>query len=345
MSGRAEARPRRNALCWTQLFRCPEEQVAFGAREDGGNGADVRGPPEPRATRCGHCLVEDRLYGLVSRNPAKLRLAVVGYGRVGVLEGPGAFAADCGGLPRDQPGGESLEKPHQFVTLDALRGVAAIAVMSYHSTPILRHQPFLRGELAVDFFFMLSGFVLTFAYGNRLDAGWGTGAFLKTRLARLYPLYALGLVLGGSFLLAVAPRAQRGTTALAFAAGLVVCPSPWTFPGGMPWIFPLNFPTWSLFYEAVANVVHALFLRRRSAALVGSLVVVAGGLLVRPRLRKGLLGDTQTSCFRLRWFLLWSGCGWGGGFDRWARRGWWGRSWWWRWRAGCPSGMWRCMTC
>lgn len=75
-----------------------------------------------------------------------------------------------------------------FVTLDALRGIAAIAVVTFHF-----HEYFFQytnhGYLAVHFFYMLSGFVLSYAYQQRLDAGWKCAAFLKTRLIRLYPMF------------------------------------------------------------------------------------------------------------------------------------------------------------
>ena len=85
-----------------------------------------------------------------------------------------------------------------FTTLDGLRGIAAIAVVA-------RHAPFLWGEhgptgalsesyLAVDFFFVLSGFVLAHAYGSRFQHGLSNAAFMRTRLLRLYPLYLLALV-------------------------------------------------------------------------------------------------------------------------------------------------------
>src|SRR5438270_12688381 len=76
---------------------------------------------------------------------------------------------------------------HHFVVLDALRGVAAVAVMQYHTNDCFGLNLFPHGYLAVDFFFMLSGFVLTFAYQEKLRAGWASTLFLKTRWVRLYP--------------------------------------------------------------------------------------------------------------------------------------------------------------
>jgi peptidoglycan/LPS O-acetylase OafA/YrhL len=79
--------------------------------------------------------------------------------------------------------------------MDALRGVAALCVVEFHAIG-LSATLFRHAYLAVDFFFLLSGFVLSYAYGDRLDKGWSTWKFLKTRWIRLWPLNTLGLLLG-----------------------------------------------------------------------------------------------------------------------------------------------------
>jgi peptidoglycan/LPS O-acetylase OafA/YrhL len=90
----------------------------------------------------------------------------------------------------------------RFTLLDALRGIAALVVVQFHLHELFGRLIFPHGYLAVDFFFMLSGFVLRFAYQQRLDTGWSLSRFLRVRLIRLYPLYLLGLLLGlGMFLL------------------------------------------------------------------------------------------------------------------------------------------------
>lgn len=84
-----------------------------------------------------------------------------------------------------------------FDTLDGLRGTAAIVVLLLHvasaETPDL--PVFGSAYLAVDLFFLLSGFVIGHAYEARLSDGLTFGKFLKIRLVRLYPLYVLGLAL------------------------------------------------------------------------------------------------------------------------------------------------------
>ena len=89
-------------------------------------------------------------------------------------------------------------KPH-YDLLDGLRGVAALMVIFYHvfeafaTSPI--DQQFNHGYLAVDFFFILSGFVIGYAYDDRWKT-MTTKDFIKRRLIRLHPMVVLGAVLG-----------------------------------------------------------------------------------------------------------------------------------------------------
>ena len=141
-------------------------------------------------------------------------------------------------------------------------------------------MPFSKGYLAVDFFFMLSGFVLAFGYQARLDGGWRTKDFLLTRIVRLYPLYVLGLTLG--FLVSLADPAMRiGAHGWANAVlNLFMLPA-WINPRTRPLhAFPYNIPAWSLLLEIVANAVHAVFLRRRSTAFLTTLVAISAAGLI-----------------------------------------------------------------
>jgi len=159
-----------------------------------------------------------------------------------------------------------MEKQRSFLTLDALRGVAAIAVIMAHTAALLGFVA-PRPYLAVDFFFMLSGFVLTFAYQEQLDAGWSTFAFFKTRIARLYPLYILGLALGALFIIPQDHMRYGQFSGLMEAAllllGIFFLPAPFDLAGRQD-AFPFNAPSWSLFFEIIGNIVHAMLLRRRS---------------------------------------------------------------------------------
>ena len=100
---------------------------------------------------------------------------------------------------RKEPSPELLKtKPH-FEVLDGLRGVAALAIVIFHFMEWVFSDPgknFIgHGFLAVDFFFCLSGFVIGYAYDNRIEK-MGVLEFFKSRLIRLHPLVLLGSVLG-----------------------------------------------------------------------------------------------------------------------------------------------------
>jgi len=153
----------------------------------------------------------------------------------------------------------------RFLLLDGLRGVAAFAV-------ILDHVPggwlgdLIPGRyLAVDFFFVLSGFVLAHAYGRGLEAGGSAFAFMKVRLIRLYPMYLLGLAIALSLVVLGAARGWLGpgwTDILTVAAlGLLFLPAPQTATYGHGELYPANPPAWSLFFELAANLVYAFVAR------------------------------------------------------------------------------------
>lgn len=90
-------------------------------------------------------------------------------------------------------------KPH-YELLDGLRGVASLLVIWYHvfegfaTSPL--DQRFNHGYLAVDFFFILSGFVIGYAYDDRWKKTMTVGNFFKRRLIRLHPMVVIGCVLG-----------------------------------------------------------------------------------------------------------------------------------------------------
>ena len=93
---------------------------------------------------------------------------------------------------------ELASKPH-YPILDGLRGVAAIIVVTFHLTEPLGtgHLDILvnHGYLAVDFFFLLSGFVIGYAYHDRWK-NITVGNFFKRRIERLQPMVILGMTLG-----------------------------------------------------------------------------------------------------------------------------------------------------
>jgi hypothetical protein len=147
-----------------------------------------------------------------------------------------------------------LTEHHRFELLDAMRGVAALFVASLHVPPTMQKLlSFQVSYLAVDLFFCLSGFVIAFAYEERLQRGMTLNNFLLARTIRLYPLYFLGLVLG---ILAMTGRSHfmpheqgwGGALVPAIAFSLFMLP---TLAGRhiTSNAYPFDPPAWSLFFE------------------------------------------------------------------------------------------------
>jgi peptidoglycan/LPS O-acetylase OafA/YrhL len=153
--------------------------------------------------------------------------------------------------------------------LDGLRGVAALAVVTFHFMEWAYTDPsknFIgHGFLAVDFFFCLSGFVIGYAYDDRI-ANMGIGNFFIARIIRLHPLVIAGSVLG---LLAFLfdpfgghPELYSAVKVLlTFICSLFLIPFPVIADRSFN-LFSFNAPAWSLFWEYVANIVYALVLYR-----------------------------------------------------------------------------------
>ncbi|MEP9359852.1 acyltransferase [Sphingomonas sp. KR3-1] len=161
-----------------------------------------------------------------------------------------------------------------FLALDGLRGVAALFVVAHHVEDSgFDFGLFSRGYLAVDFFFMLSGFVLSHAYDRRFAAGLDWTAFMKLRLLRLWPVMAIGVALGVAVAWggAVAPD----LLAIRAAAALLFIP----LPLATIHLFPLNGVQWSLFFELFANALHGGPLKRVPVAALARLLAASVLLL------------------------------------------------------------------
>jgi peptidoglycan/LPS O-acetylase OafA/YrhL len=163
---------------------------------------------------------------------------------------------------------------NRLVNLDGLRGLAAVAVVALHGSEIFRcpWTPF-NAYLAVDFFFLVSGYVLARSFDERLRAGW-TGAFMARRIIRLYPLIVAGSAIGCLVLMlrsVLAHALPLRQVALNTLCSLLVLPTPPVFSATWS-IYPNDPPLWSLFYELLANLAYAMVApwlnNRRLAALV-----------------------------------------------------------------------------
>lgn len=134
--------------------------------------------------------------------------------------------------------------------------------------------------LAVDFFFLLSGFVIAYAYDERIARGMSLTTFMGLRLQRLYPLIAAGAVAGAVYVMAlnrVEPDKARsiGYLAVALAFGMLLLPL--SLASSDAPAYPLNGPSWSLLFELLSNFVYAL-VGRRLSGLVLALLIVASAI-------------------------------------------------------------------
>ena len=171
----------------------------------------------------------------------------------------------------------------RFVMLDILRGVAALAVVAFHLGQVDLVPGLARhGYLAVDLFFVLSGFVIAHAYEGALRTRLSWGAFAVKRVIRLYPLAFLGTLLGLVVLLLKWHTFPGKVDALPriLAAGLVNGFGMPMLVGGehsQHMLFPGNGPLWSLACEIFVNLLWAVFGFRLSNRAL-ALIVAASGL-------------------------------------------------------------------
>ena len=157
-------------------------------------------------------------------------------------------------------------KPH-YELIDGLRGVAALLVVFYHIFEGLSFAAggtvitvINHGYLAVDFFFILSGFVIGYAYDDRLGKTMSLGNFFRRRLIRLHPMIVMGAMLAllcAMFFIPAAPGACYDIR-------------------GNGEMFPLNGPSWSLFFEYIGNILYALFIHRLGNKALALLTLLSG---------------------------------------------------------------------
>jgi peptidoglycan/LPS O-acetylase OafA/YrhL len=174
----------------------------------------------------------------------------------------------------------------KFLIMDGLRGVAAAFVFTRH-TSALWSVTFFQSYLAVDLFFVLSGFVIGNAYAEKLLQGrLSILEFMKIRLVRLYPVYLLATFV--SLVAAVCEHSSTGAPANikqlseSFLLTLLFLPSHYGH-GNM--FFPLNGPFWSLFYELILNFALAVLLAKKALPLMGFLIVAFAAEIIWASLR------------------------------------------------------------
>jgi peptidoglycan/LPS O-acetylase OafA/YrhL len=174
-----------------------------------------------------------------------------------------------------------------YQTLDGLRGVGAFVV-------VMRHVPYLFGPvrvpesfLAVDLFYLVSGFVVAHAYGERLKAGGFFKDFVKTRLIRLYPLYLFGLAVGilpATYAVVTDPHGWWNLNKLleAIFLGLFMVPM---MPGLQATGTALDGPIWTLVPELIANFTYAAIVRHLKPLVLAAILIVCGAAVAYGEMR------------------------------------------------------------
>ena len=172
---------------------------------------------------------------------------------------------------------------HRFLLLDGMRGIAAFIVMQRHLEYLWNFKVF-RSYLAVDLFFILSGFVIANAYEPSLKAGLlSRWTFLKIRFVRLYPAFLVSLIMcvivqilingsniGNTNFKVVELLKQFFLTAAFMPNGHY----------STEYLFPINVPYWSLMFELLVNIIYAFFIPWLNDFKLTIIVIVSAALLV-----------------------------------------------------------------
>lgn len=187
--------------------------------------------------------------------------------------------------------GFSDSKLH-YPILDGLRGVAAIMVVIFHIFETFSGGDHVKqivnhGYLAVDFFFVLSGFVIGYAYDDRWN-NMTLGGFFKRRLIRLHPMIIMGMLIGAvtfyfqdsSYFPGIHDVPVWKMIGI-MLIGFTLLPVPPSMDiRGWSEMHPLDGPAWTLFFEYIANILYALVLRKLSNKVLAVLAFIAGAALI-----------------------------------------------------------------
>jgi peptidoglycan/LPS O-acetylase OafA/YrhL len=194
-----------------------------------------------------------------------------------------------------------LASKQRYEILDGLRGVASIIVVAFHLFETYSKGPAYQilnhGYLAVDFFFVLSGFVIGYAYDDRWDR-MSLKDFFKRRLVRLHPMVIMGTLLGALLFylgecdaFPLISHTPWWMMLLMMLLGFTMLPAltKWDIRG---WgeTNSLNGPTWSLMWEYLANILYAVFIRHFSKTMLAIFVAFAAFLTLNLALNLDVFG-------------------------------------------------------
>lgn len=186
------------------------------------------------------------------------------------------------------------DSKNHYKILDGLRGVAAIMVICMHIMEAFAGGDATKmyinhGYLAVDFFFLLSGFVIAHAYDDRWDK-MSIKDFFKRRLIRLHPMIIIGMTIGAIcfyFSASSVVFPPIGSTPVwklivVMLIGYTLIPVPLSLDiRGWGEMHPLDGPAWTLFFEYIANIMYALVLRKASKVVLTILTLIAAAALIQ----------------------------------------------------------------
>lgn len=203
---------------------------------------------------------------------------------------------------------QSVDDARIYHVLDGFRGVAALAVLINHTTGTFGATHLLGStQIAVDIFFVVSGFVLAHAYEKRFAAGMTVAEFMRKRLVRFYPLYILGIVIipvayYGAHMVGVTISDGRSASLLDMSFNLFFLPTP-----NQGKLFPPNTPAWSLFFELAINLIYVVIWKWLSTPRLISVVAASVVALAVAGIHYGsldigydwnsLLGGAARVCF------------------------------------------------
>lgn len=197
-------------------------------------------------------------------------------------------------------------KPYRYDILDGLRGVAAIMVVIFHLSEAFSYDPVYKhlnhGYLCVDFFFVLSGFVIGYAYEGKMRNGlMSRWDFLKARLIRLQPMVLFGIVFGAAlfFFQECNYYAGIGDASIWYVLQNMVMSffmipvTPEFNVRANEEMFVLNIPQWSMVFEYIANILFCLFVYKLGRKGLMVLVGVFALMLADSALSLNLFGMLQ----------------------------------------------------
>jgi peptidoglycan/LPS O-acetylase OafA/YrhL len=173
--------------------------------------------------------------------------------------------------------------------LDGMRGIAAIAVVIFHfslhgSTELLPSAYF-----AVDVFFCLSGFVIANAYALKIESGMTFTEFALRRFVRLYPMFAIGTLMGAVVVWLKIQNGEASFPAIGYVLSLIL--NLFYIPAFGSHVvtlgssditkaaFPFNDPAWTLFFELAVNFVFFIAWRIRLIS-TSSLIFISSFSLI-----------------------------------------------------------------